>query len=96
MKAIDVLRCIMYMGVSGEELNLIDVPTTDDEWTPQNEEWWFSMIGGCPKPLVESGTYLCFYPNDARDFLQSRHNDFVPDATIHVDDNIVYLYKLED
>ena len=96
MKATDVLRCIMYMDLCGEDFFETNVPSTDDECNPQNEEWWTSTIGGCPDELVEEGKYLAFFPNDARDFLQTSNKEFAPDATIYVDDNIVYLYKLED
>jgi hypothetical protein len=95
MKAIDVLRCIMYMDLCGEDFNMIEVPTVDDEWNPQTIDWWFSMIGGCPKSLVESGNYLCFYPNDARDWLHTSDDNYIPYEVVDVDDNIVYLYKLE-
>lgn len=96
MKAIDVLRCIMYMDLCGEDFIETDVPSKDDELTPQDEEWWMRSVGGVPDSEVEEGKYLYFFPNDARDFLQTDKGMFVPDATIHVDDNIVYLYKLED
>lgn len=96
MKAIDVLRCIMYMDLCGEDFVETNVPSKEDEFTPQTEEWWLSTIGGTPDEEVEEGKYLSFFPNDARDFLQTGDDMYLPDATIYVDDNIVYLYKLED
>lgn len=96
MKATDVLRCIMYMDMSGEDFYIIEVPTEDDEWNPQTEEWWDNQIGGCPPSPIESGEYLCLYPNDARDFLQTDKELYMPNAEVEVSDSIVYLYKLED
>ena len=96
MKAIDVLDCILYMGASGEDFTRIEVPAEDDEWTPQNEEWWLNEIGGYPPTAIEKGIYLVYFPNDARDWLQTDMRHFMPDATVEVGDSVFYLYKLEE
>lgn len=99
MKAIEILDCIMYMGLSGEDLTKIEVPSINDEYTPQDEEWWNNQCGGVPEEeMIDDGIYLAFYPNDARDLLQKTEKEFVPDATIRINggEAIVYLYKVED
>ena len=95
MKALEVLDCIMYMDLSGEDLVKIEVPDENDEWNPQNEEWWLSEVGGLPPAPIEAGTYLLMWPNDARDWLQTGSENFMPDAEIEMGDGIYYLYKLE-
>lgn len=96
MKAIEILDCIMYMDLCGEDLTKIEVPAEEDEWNPQNEEWWLNEVGGAPPAPIECGLYLLLYPNDARDWLQTSTTNYLPDATIEIGDGIAYLYKLED
>ena len=98
MRAIEILDCILYMGIDNCDLSKFEVPSVDDEWTPQNDEWWNNQCGGKPEEMIEAGIYLSFYPNDARDFLQTTEKEFVPDATIRINDGetIVYLYKVEE
>ena len=96
MKALQILDCILYQGLSGEDLNIIDVPEENDEFTPQDEEWWMMTLGGYPPSPVEAGKYLCLYPNDARDWLQTSNENYLPDTEVEVGDSIVYLYKIED
>lgn len=100
MKAIEILDWIVRECVSGEELLLINVPSVDDEYTPQNDEWWYNELGESPEEMVDAGTYLVYYPNDARDFiyLSAVGYRIVPDATVRFEDgeSIAYLYKVED
>lgn len=98
MKAIEILEWIVRECVSGEELLLINVPSVDDEYTPQNDKWWYNELGESPEEMVDAGTYLVYYPNDARDFICTPTMEYVPDATVRFDDgeSIVYLYKVED
>ena len=85
MKAIEILDCILYMGIDNSDLSKFEVPSVDDEWNPQNEEWWNNQCGGVPEEgMIDNGIYLAFYPNDARDFLQTTEKEFVPDATIRI------------
>ena len=103
MKATEILEWIVRCSIEGENLVLIDIPSVDDEYTPQNEAWWWNKVGGSPEEMVDAGTYLMYYPNDARDFIQLPTEEYtikeyVPDATVRFDDDgsIVYLYKVED
>ena len=98
MKAIEILDWIVRECVSGEELLLINVPSVDDEYTPQNDEWWYNELGESPEEMVDAGTYLVYHPNDARDFIYTPTKEYVPDATVRFDDgeSISYLYKVED
>lgn len=98
MKAIEILDCIIYMDLCGEDLIKLEVPSVDDEITPQTKEWWQSMTGGVPEQLLPDGTYLIFYPNDSRDFLNTSTDEYTPDEVIRINDgeSILYLYRLED
>ena len=96
MKAVKILECMIYLGLSGENISIIEVSDTDDEYTPQDEEWWYNEIGGCPSAPIESGKYLVLWPNDARDWLSTANENFLPDEVVETGDNIDYLYKLED
>ena len=98
MKAIEILDWIVRESIEGEDLLLIDVPSVDDEDMPQNDEWWYNMIGESPEEMIDAGIYLVLYPDDARDFICTPTMEYVPDATIRINDGetIVYLYKVED
>ena len=98
MRAIEIIDCIMYMDLCGEDLYKVEVPSADEEYSPQTEEWWNNEVGGAPEEMIEAGTYLCYYPNDARDFMQTSQKDYIPDATIHINDgeSVIYLYRVED
>lgn len=98
MKAIDILDWIVRESIEGEDLLLIDVPSVDDEDVPQNDEWWNNMVGESPEKMVDAGRYLVLYPDDARDFICTPTMEYVPDATIRINDGetIVYIYKVED
>ena len=98
MKATEILEWIVRECVEGERLLLINVPSVDDENVPQNDEWWYNMIGESPEEMVDAGRYLVIYPNDARDFICTPTMEYVPDATIRIDDGetIVYIYKVEE
>jgi hypothetical protein len=98
MKATEILEWIVRESIEGEDLLLIDVPSVDDEDVPQDDEWWYNMIGESPEEMVDAGRYLVLYPNDARDFICTSTKEYVPDATILFNDGetIVYLYKVEE
>ena len=96
MKAAELLDCIIYMDLCGEDLTKLEVPTEDDEWTPQTEEWWVNEIGAAPPAPISAGIYLLYYPNDAMDWLQTSTSNFAPDAEVNVGGAVFYLYKLED
>ena len=97
MKAIEILEWIVRESIEGVDLLLIDVPSVDDEDVPQNDEWWYNMIGESPEEMIDAGRYLVLYPDDARDFICTPTMEYVPDATIRINDGetIVYLYKVE-
>ena len=98
MKAIEILDCVIYMDLCGEDLIKLEVPSVNDDFNPQTKEWWQSMTGGVPEHMLPEGTYLIFYPNDARDFLNTSNAEYTPDEDIRINDgeSVFYLYKLED
>ena len=64
MKAIEILDCIGYMGLSGEYLTKIEVPDEYDEFEPQTEEWWMNMVGAIPPTPIAAGTYILVYSGE--------------------------------
>lgn len=94
MKAIEILDCIMYMGLSGEYLTKIEVPDEYDEFEPQTEEWWMHMVGAIPPAPIAAGTYILVYSGE---WLDTSQRTYAPDAEIeNTDGNDIYLYLLED
>ena len=96
MKAIEILDCILYMGISGEDLYRIEVPAEDDEYTPQTEEWWMDMVGGVPPKPIPNGNYIIFYPTSPCEWLRNDDIDYKPDYEIEHESGNFYLYKMED
>lgn len=95
MKAKEILECVMYLGLNGEDLTKIEVPSVDDEYTPQNEEWWQNEIGAIPPQPLESGTYIVFF--SCYDGLRNAYKRYEEDAEVMDNENCpIYIYKLED
>ena len=90
MKATEILEWIIRESIEGEFLNSIEVPDEYDEITPQTEEWWLDMFGGCPPHPIASGKYLYYYASSVSDMLAA------PDAEIELNDDYIYLYFIED
>lgn len=95
MKAIEILDCIMYMGLNGADLTKIEVPSINDEYAPQNEEWWTNAIGFCPPHPIEEGSYLVYF--SCCGGLMTAEKEYKEDLEIQDDEGCpIYLYKVED
>lgn len=97
MKAIEILDWICKDSIEGETISTIYVPATDDEWRPQDKEWWVQMFGYAPSQPIPSGTYLYYY-SGSHDEIRIDGKMYKPDAIIHIEENeeLIYLYKVED
>lgn len=86
------------MGITNDVWCLHAVPPTSGVLIAQTKGWWNAIVGGAPDEMQPSGNYFFLWPNDARDYLQTGSAEYVPDATIRINDGetVIYLYRLED
>lgn len=100
MKAIQILQWAVKNSINFEHLNFLDVPSEDDLFSPQTEEWWFNMVGNCPPHPIVEGKYLMFYRSqyDEIDFDGEYTQTFPADAEIEINagEDTIYLYLIED
>ena len=97
MKAKEILKWMLRESVECELVNILDVPAEDDEFSPQDEEWWQNMLGAIPPAPLPSGEYVYYWRN-SYDEIKDEHGNIVePDATIEdYDHDDIFLYRLED
>lgn len=101
MKSFLILQWIVRQSVSGEDLGFVDVPAENDEFLPQNEEWWMNFCGGLPPRPIPAGKYLYFYRSQYDEITDEHGNIQEPDCEVEISgDNgyfePMYLYKIED
>lgn len=95
MKAIEILDCIMYMGLNGADLTKIEVPSINDEYAPQNDVWWKNTIGCCPTHPIKAGIYLVYFSCNGG--LRTSLKEYKESLKLTDDEGCpIYLYKVED
>ena len=91
MKAIDILNCLIEMGVDMKNISTIDVPDYG-----QIEEWWLEQVGGLPPQPIKSGRYLYYYESVISTYLYDKESPWIPSEEIEVGDDYIFLYKIEE
>lgn len=96
MNAFEILEWICQESISGEDLDLVDVPDVET----QTKEWWCDTMGGCPPHTIPSGSYLYYYQSAICDTIYFGGQYHQPDAQIEIPDengfDYIYLYRIDD
>lgn len=98
MKSREILAWAEKNSVNFEHIILLDVPSENDEFCPQNEEWWNNEVGGCPPAPIAEGIYLMYYRSqyDEIDYNGKYAATFPADAEIEVNAGEDTIYLIED
>lgn len=103
MKAKEILKCILWASET-EGSGTVNVPSENDEFTPQNEAWWLNHFGAMPPAPLPEGEYFYRYTigTSSDDWLYDGYKRFEPDGIAEVGVNsygetdYILFYRIED